>query len=77
MSIYSLKLTKLCMTKDFAGVNALDRVLNPINFVCCGDKNTYLLLPSGTQTQMTNLRYFSKNSLSLGGGIFCQTFRQS
>ena len=36
MSIYSLKLTKLCMNKHFAGVKALDIVLNPINVVCCG-----------------------------------------
>ena len=36
MSIYSLKLTKLCMNKHFAGVKAFDIVLNPINVVCCG-----------------------------------------
>ena len=36
MSIYILKLTKLCMNKQFAGVKALDIVLNPINVVCCG-----------------------------------------
>ena len=36
MSIYSLKLTKMCMNKHFAGVKTLDIVLNPINVVCCG-----------------------------------------
>ena len=36
MSIYSLKLTKLCINKHFAGVKALHIVLNPINLVCCG-----------------------------------------
>ena len=36
MSIYSLKLTKLCMNKHFACIKALDIVLNPINVVCCG-----------------------------------------
>ena len=36
MSIYSLKLTKLCINKHFAGVKALHIVLNPINLACCG-----------------------------------------
>ena len=63
------------MNKHFAGVKALDIVLNPINVVCLWELKSHTVTPSGTQTQMTNLRYFSPDVTVFGGGLFCQTFR--
>ena len=59
MSIYSVKLTELCINKHFADVRVLYIVLNPINLACCGSQKHIPVTPSGTQTQMTDLRYFS------------------
>ena len=70
MSIYSVKLAKLCINKHFAGVKALHIVLNPINLACCGSQKHIPVTPSGTQTQMTDLRYFSPDVTVLGRGDF-------
>ena len=59
MSIYSVKLIELCINKHFAGVKALHIVLNPINLACCGSQKHIPVTPSGTLTQMTDLRHSS------------------
>ena len=75
MSIYSVKLTELCINKHFAGIKALYIVLNPINLACCGSQKHIPVTPSGTQTQMTDLRYFSPDVTVLGRGAFLSNFQ--
>ena len=75
MSIYSVKLTELCINKHFADVKALHIVLNPINLACCGSQKHIPVTPSGTLTQMTDLRYFSPDVTVWGGGAFLPNFQ--
>ena len=77
--IYSLKLTELCINKDFAYVKTHYLVWNPNELACCGTPKEVPVAPSGSLTQMTELRYLSPNvSVSMGGGgAFLPTFQES
>ena len=65
----------MCTNKDFAHVKTSYLAWNPNELACCGNQKEVPVAPSGSLTQMTELRYLSADVSVSGGGAFPPIFQ--